>query len=79
MFLLAGVQGWSSASPREQWRTGKNGENLLQNHLWCPINPCGYGTDDDVHGTDLLCTDAFPDRFKLLVDQSFIVRLVAVE
>ena len=29
-------QVWSSASPRGQWRTGKNGENWLQNHLWCP-------------------------------------------
>ena len=29
-------QAWSSASPRGQWRTGKNGENWLQNHLWCP-------------------------------------------
>ena len=26
-------QAWSSASPRGQWRTGKNGENWLQNHL----------------------------------------------
>ena len=29
-------QAWSSASPRGQWRTGKNGENWLQDHLWCP-------------------------------------------
>ena len=29
-------QAWSSASPRGQWKTGKNGENWLQNHLWCP-------------------------------------------
>ena len=29
-------QAWSSASPRGQWRTWKNGENWLQNHLWCP-------------------------------------------
>ena len=34
-------QACSSASPREQWRTGKNGENWLQNHLWCPDDPCG--------------------------------------
>ena len=34
-------QAWSSASPRGQWRTGKNGENWLQNHLWCPDNPHG--------------------------------------
>ena len=26
-------QAWSSASPRGQWRRGKNGENWLQNHL----------------------------------------------
>ena len=29
-------QAWSSASPRGQWRTGKNGGNWLPNHLWCP-------------------------------------------
>ena len=40
-------QAWSSASPRGQWRTGKNGEYWLQNHLWCPNNPCGQGIDDD--------------------------------
>ena len=26
-------QAWSSVSPRGQWRTVKNGENWLQNHL----------------------------------------------
>ena len=31
----------SSASPRGLWRTGKNGENRLQNHLWCPNDPRG--------------------------------------
>ena len=31
----------SSTSPRGQWRTGKNGENWLQNHLWCPNDPRG--------------------------------------
>ena len=34
-------QAWSSASPRRQWRTGKNGEKWLQNHLWCPNDPRG--------------------------------------
>ena len=34
-------QAWSSASPRGQWRTGKNGENWLQNHLRCPNYPRG--------------------------------------
>ena len=34
-------QALSSASPRGQWRTGKNGENWLQNHLWCPNDPHG--------------------------------------
>ena len=34
-------QAWSSASPRGQWRTGKNGGNWLRNHLWCPNDPCG--------------------------------------
>ena len=33
--------GWSLASPRGQWRTGTNGENWLQNHLWCPNDPRG--------------------------------------
>ena len=32
---------WSSASPRGQCRKGKNGENWLQNHLWCPNDPRG--------------------------------------
>ena len=32
---------WGSASPRRQWRTGKNGENWLQNHLWCLNDPRG--------------------------------------
>ena len=26
-------------------RTGKNGENWLRNHLWCPNDP--HGIDDD--------------------------------
>ena len=30
---------WSLPSPRRQWRTGKNGGNWLQNHLWCPNDP----------------------------------------
>ena len=34
-------QAWSSASSRGQWRTGKNRENWLQNHLWCPNDPRG--------------------------------------
>ena len=32
-------QAWSSASPRGQWRTEENGENWLQNYLWCPNDP----------------------------------------
>ena len=34
-------QAWSSASPKGQWGTGKNGVNWLQNHLWCPNDPRG--------------------------------------
>ena len=34
-------QAWSLPSPRRQWRTGKSGGNWLQNHLWCPDDPCG--------------------------------------
>ena len=40
-------QAWSLASPRRQWRTGENGENWLQNHLWCPSDPRSEGIDDD--------------------------------
>ena len=36
---LGNGQAWSSPKPRGQWRTGKNGENWLQNHLWCPNDP----------------------------------------
>ena len=46
-------QAWSLASPRGQWRTGKNGENWLQNHLWCPNDPCGQGIDDDNDDDDV--------------------------
>ena len=38
---LGNRQAWSSASPRRRWRTGKNGENWLQNHLWWPNDPRG--------------------------------------
>ena len=34
-------QAWSSPNSRGQWRTGKNGRNWLQNHLWCPNDPRG--------------------------------------
>ena len=34
-------QAWSSPSHRRQWRTERNGENWLQNHLWCPNDPRG--------------------------------------
>ena len=44
---LGNGQAWSSASPRGQWRTGKNGENWLQNHQWCPNDPRGQGIDDN--------------------------------
>ena len=26
------------------WKTGKNGGHWLQNHLWCPNDPCGLGS-----------------------------------
>ena len=38
---LGNGQARSSASPRGQRRTGENGENWLQNHLWCPNDPRG--------------------------------------
>ena len=34
-------QAWSLARTRGQWRTGKNEENWLQNHLRCPNDPHG--------------------------------------
>ena len=46
-------QAWSLPSLRGQWRTGKSGGNWLQNHLWCPNNPCGEGIDDDGIGYEL--------------------------
>ena len=39
--------GLEFASHRGRWRTGKNGENWLQNHLWCLNDPHGQGIDDD--------------------------------
>ena len=41
-------QAWSSPSPREQWRTGKNAGNWLWNHLWCPDDPRRKGIDDEM-------------------------------
>ena len=32
-------QAWCSASPKGQWRTGKNGGNWLRNHLWRLSDP----------------------------------------
>ena len=32
-------QAWSLACPRGLWRTWKNGEDWLQNCLWCPNDP----------------------------------------
>ena len=62
-------QAWSSASPRGQWRTGKNGENWFQNHLWCPNDPRGYGIDDDDAFTNHVCS--LCDCFVLNVVTSF--------
>ena len=51
-------QAWSSESPRGQWRTGENGENWLQNHLWCPNDPRGKGIDDEYDDdTSDICDD----------------------
>ena len=46
-------QAWSLARPRGQWRTGKNGENWLQNHLWCPNDPRGDDDDDNDDDDDI--------------------------
>ena len=40
-------QSWSSPSPRGQWRTGENGWNWLQNHLWCLNDLYGWGIDEN--------------------------------
>ena len=45
-------QAWSSASPRGQWKTGKNGGKWLRNHLWCPNDPRGGEIDNDDDGGD---------------------------
>ena len=45
-------QAWSSAGPRGQWKTGKNGENWLRNHLWCTNDLRGKGIDDDDNDDD---------------------------
>ena len=37
--VQSSVGDWCSARPRGQWRTQKNGQNWLQNHLWCPNDP----------------------------------------
>ena len=36
-------QAWCSPSPRQQWRTEKNGVNWLWSHLWCTNDPPGLG------------------------------------
>ena len=47
-------QAWSSPSPSGQWRTGENGGNWLQNHLWCPNDHRGKGIDDNNAEHDVL-------------------------
>ena len=39
-------QAWSSASPRGQCRTEKNGGKWLWNYLWCPNDPIDEGIDE---------------------------------
>ena len=55
-------QAWSSACPRGQWRTGRNGGNWLRNHMWCSNDPRGEGVDEvmrDHHHTDHVYNAAF--------------------
>ena len=33
--------------PEGSGEQGKNGENWLQNHLWCPNDPRGQAINDD--------------------------------
>ena len=73
-------QAWISASPRGQWRTGKSGENWLQNHLWRPNDPRGWGIDDDVryrleHAQERRCSVHVLDwtMFKRLPSYSDVV------
>ena len=38
------IREWTSlefGKSQREWRTGKNGENWLQNRLWCPNDPRG--------------------------------------
>ena len=59
----------SSASPRGQWRTGENGENWLQNHLWFPNHPRGQGIDynDDDGALVLVYSDINFPSFDMIV------------
>ena len=60
-------QARSSPSSRRQCRTGENGGNWLQNHLWCPINPRGWGIDEMrfIHctNTDIFIHSRHPHRY----------------
>ena len=75
-------QAWSLASPREQWRTGKNGENWLQNHLWCPNDPHSYGIDDDDGDDDGVLSAQWMGSFlslrHLFVHRSFDIPVFAL-
>ena len=39
--------GLEFGKPQRAVEKGENGENWLQNHLWCPNDPWGKGIDDD--------------------------------
>ena len=58
-------QAWSSAGPRGQWRTGKNGEGWLRNHLWCPNDSRGFWIDDDDDNGDD-CQSRVYDSFNVM-------------
>ena len=58
-------QAWSLPSPRGQWRTVENGENWLQNHLWCPNDPRDLGIDDGDENPSLLLAASSQHSFVL--------------
>ena len=52
--------------PEGSGEQAKNGENWLQNYLWCPNDPCGSGIDDgdnEIHSGDTRHTSLIIIRY----------------
>ena len=43
------IREWTDLEFGKSQRAAENRQkgNWLQNHLWCPNDPCSYGIDDD--------------------------------